>query len=129
MVYNEQGDGVFNFGKHKGKKIEDVFNAEPSYYSWMMQGDFPLYTKRKLEEIYSQWNAKKVAERQPKPVQPKPVETLVIPAESKKVEEPVKPTAPKPFVNQPKKEFHKPDNRNHQQNNNQNRPQRRTMAP
>ncbi|MFI5163127.1 MAG: exonuclease domain-containing protein [Sphingobacteriales bacterium] len=130
MVYNEQGEGVFNFGKHKGKKVEDVFNVEPSYYSWMMQGDFPLYTKRKLEEIYAQWNAKKIAERAPKPAfQPKPAENQVKPAEPKKVEEPAKPEAPKPFVNQPKKEFHKPDNRNNQQNNNQNRPPRKDDGP
>jgi DNA polymerase-3 subunit epsilon len=64
MVYNEQGEELINFGKHKGKRVEDVLNVEPSYYSWMMQGDFPLYTKRKLEQIYKRWNAKKVAERQ-----------------------------------------------------------------
>ena len=70
MVYNEQGEELINFGKHKGKRVEDVFNVEPSYYSWMMQGDFPLYTKRKLEEIHRRWNAKKVAERQQaRPVQ------------------------------------------------------------
>ncbi|MDP9048331.1 MAG: exonuclease domain-containing protein [Bacteroidota bacterium] len=75
MVFNEQGQETFNFGKHKGKCVEDVFKIEPSYYSWMMQGDFPLYTKRKLEEIYTRWNAKKIAERQPKPVQPNLTET------------------------------------------------------
>jgi DNA polymerase-3 subunit epsilon len=77
MVFNEQGQEIFNFGKHKGKTVEDVLRSEPSYYSWMMQGDFPLYTKRKLEEIYARWNAKKAAERQPKPVQPRPQETPV----------------------------------------------------
>lgn len=73
MAYNEDGEEVFNFGKHKGKKVEDVFNIEPSYYSWMMQGDFPLYTKRKLEEIYTRWSTKRQAERQAqaKPAEPK----------------------------------------------------------
>jgi len=74
LVYNEQGEETINFGKHKGKKVEDVFSTEPSYYSWMMQGDFPLYTKRKLEEIYTRFNAKRAAERQPRPATPKPTE-------------------------------------------------------
>jgi len=75
MVFNEEGHEVFNFGKHKGKAVEEVFKIEPSYYSWMMNGDFPLYTKRKLEEIYTRWSAKKAAERQAKPApQPKPLE-------------------------------------------------------
>jgi len=101
MVYNEDGIEVFNFGKHKGKSVEEVFKIEPSYYSWMMQGDFPLYTKRKLEVIYNRWNAKRVAERQQKNAQPKPhaVET---PSE-KPAEAPVK------------REFNKPV---HQQNYN-----------
>lgn len=100
MVYNEQGQEVFNFGKHKGKSVEDVLKIEPSYYSWMMQGDFPLYTKRKLEEIYNRWNAKRIAERQPKPVQVKPQEPKVAetkPAEAKSVETPVKKDFQKPY--------------------------------
>ena len=75
LAFNDDGEEVFNFGKHKGKKVEDVFNLEPSYYSWMMQGDFPLYTKRKLEEIYARMNAKKQAERQQKAQQSKATET------------------------------------------------------
>ncbi|AFD06429.1 3'-5' exonuclease [Solitalea canadensis] len=51
MIYNEQGVEVFNFGKHKGKAVEEVFSFEPTYYDWMMNGDFPLYTKKKLTEI------------------------------------------------------------------------------
>ncbi|MES2428116.1 MAG: exonuclease domain-containing protein [Bacteroidota bacterium] len=74
MAFNDNGEEVFNFGKHKGKRVEDVFNIEPSYYSWMMNGDFPLYTKRKLEVIYKRWNDKRQADRQQKATQPKPVE-------------------------------------------------------
>src|SRR5690554_2617427 len=51
MVYDEQGREIFNFGKHKGKLVEEVLDREPSYYDWMMNGDFPLYTKKKLTEI------------------------------------------------------------------------------
>ncbi|MXV52085.1 DNA polymerase III subunit epsilon [Pedobacter sp. HMF7647] len=60
MVFNEDGIEVFNFGKHKGKCVEEVFDMEPSYYSWMQNGDFPLYTKRCLERIWVRWNGKRV---------------------------------------------------------------------
>jgi len=59
MVFNDHHEEVFNFGKHKGKTVEQVFDVEPSYYAWMKQGDFPLYTKKKLEEIWVRWNKKK----------------------------------------------------------------------
>jgi DNA polymerase-3 subunit epsilon len=51
IIMNEKGVEVFNFGKHKGKPVEEVFKEEPTYYSWMMNGDFPLYTKKILTEI------------------------------------------------------------------------------
>jgi DNA polymerase-3 subunit epsilon len=51
IVFNEQGIEVFNFGKHKGKPVEQVLKEEPSYYSWMMNGDFPLNTKQVLTAI------------------------------------------------------------------------------
>ena len=114
MVYNEQGEELFNFGKHKGKKVEDVFNAEPSYYSWMMQGDFPLYTKRKLEEVYSRWNARRLAERLSKPAQPKT-------DQAKPVQNMDKPAVQKPAELQPTKDLNKPENRNNY-NNQHNRP-------
>lgn len=48
---NEEGIEVFNFGKNKGKSVEKVFKKDPGYYSWMMNGDFPLYTKQVITEI------------------------------------------------------------------------------
>jgi DNA polymerase-3 subunit epsilon len=51
IILDENGIEVFNFGKHKGKAVELVFKEEPAYYSWMINGDFPLYTKKVLTEI------------------------------------------------------------------------------
>lgn len=51
IILDENGVEVFNFGKHKGKPVELVFIEEPAYYSWMMKGEFPLYTKKVLTEI------------------------------------------------------------------------------
>lgn len=47
----KNGVEVFNFGKHRGKSVADVLKKEPSFYAWMMKGDFPLDTKRKLTQI------------------------------------------------------------------------------
>lgn len=51
IIFNEKGAEVFNFGKHAGKTVEQVLKDEPSYYAWMMNGDFPLYTKKVLTDI------------------------------------------------------------------------------
>lgn len=49
---DKDGDAVFNFGKYKGKKVKMVFRVEPSYYSWMMDGDFAKDTKDLITQIY-----------------------------------------------------------------------------
>ncbi|MBS0012065.1 MAG: 3'-5' exonuclease [Bacteroidales bacterium] len=51
IIYNSKGQEVFNFGKHKGQPVEEVLRNEPSYFAWMMAGDFPEYTKKVLTEI------------------------------------------------------------------------------
>ncbi len=51
IVFNKDGIEVFNFGKHKGKPVVEILEKEPGYYSWMMNGDFPLYTKKVLTAI------------------------------------------------------------------------------
>ena len=47
----KEGVEVFNFGKHRGKSVIEVLKSEPSFYDWMMKGDFSLDTKRKLTQI------------------------------------------------------------------------------
>ncbi len=51
MIFNKSNEAEFNFGKHKGRKVVDVLRSEPSYYDWIMKGDFPLYTKKKITEL------------------------------------------------------------------------------
>jgi DNA polymerase III subunit epsilon len=51
IIYDDSGVEIFNFGKHKGKAVDKVLKDEPGYYSWIMQGEFPLYTKKVLTAI------------------------------------------------------------------------------
>ena len=49
--YNSEGEEIFTFGKHKGSKVEDIFVNEPGYFGWLLNADFPLYTKKVLTAI------------------------------------------------------------------------------
>lgn len=51
IVLNDKDIPVFNFGKHKGRSVVDVFRSEPSYYAWIINGDFPLHTKKVVTEL------------------------------------------------------------------------------
>ena len=59
FIFDEKGVEIFNFGKHKGKPVQDVLKAEPQYYDWMMRGEFPMNTKQKLTEMYTRIMLKK----------------------------------------------------------------------
>lgn len=49
--YNKKGEECFTFGKHKGKAVADILETEPGYYGWLLNADFPLYTKKVLTAI------------------------------------------------------------------------------
>lgn len=51
IVRNDKGQEVFNFGKYKDMPVLDVFQRDPGYYSWILQGDFSLNTKQVLTRI------------------------------------------------------------------------------
>ena len=60
IIYDAEGKPVFQFGKHKGKRVEDVFRTiDRNYYDWMMSSDFPLYTKRLITKIKLEMGGKK----------------------------------------------------------------------
>lgn len=51
FIFDDKGVEIFNFGKFKGKAVCDILKQEPQYYDWMMKGDFPMHTKKKLTEL------------------------------------------------------------------------------
>lgn len=57
--YDKEGDEVFAFGKHRGRKVEEILDEEPGYFGWLLNADFPLYTKKVLTRIrLSRFNSK-----------------------------------------------------------------------
>ena len=51
ITFNKEGLECFSFGKHKGKLVTDVLEKEPGYFGWLLNADFPLYTKKVLTAI------------------------------------------------------------------------------
>ncbi|QIE59001.1 3'-5' exonuclease [Rasiella rasia] len=49
--YDKQGREVFSFGKHRGKLVDEVMEKEPGYFGWLLNADFPLYTKKVLTRL------------------------------------------------------------------------------
>lgn len=66
IVFDAHHREVFNFGKHKGKTLEEVFTVEPAYYDWMMKADFPLSTKELLKEVRQRMQDAKLRKLQEK---------------------------------------------------------------
>lgn len=51
IILDKEDNEIFSFGKHKGKKVDDVLEKEPGYFGWILNADFPLYTKKVLTQI------------------------------------------------------------------------------
>ena len=51
IVYNEHDEPAFSFGKHKGKTVNEILEKEPGYFGWILNADFPLYTKKVLTAL------------------------------------------------------------------------------
>ncbi|MBD0823841.1 3'-5' exonuclease [Aestuariibaculum marinum] len=51
IAYNKKGEECFSFGKHKGKLVTEILENEPGYFGWLLNADFPLYTKKVLTSI------------------------------------------------------------------------------
>lgn len=74
---DNEGRPTVNFGKYKGQALIEIFKNDPGYYSWLMQGDFPLYTKRictqVMDELKSERKKSRAESQKPKAESEKPV--------------------------------------------------------
>ncbi|MCH2031905.1 MAG: 3'-5' exonuclease [Tenacibaculum sp.] len=63
ILFDDEQNEIFSFGKYKGRKVEEVLKENPGYNSWIQQADFPLYTKKVLRQIKERMSgAKSVAD-------------------------------------------------------------------
>lgn len=60
IIKDEQGEARFNFGKHKGELVFDVFAKDFGFYDWMQKGEFTLNTKKELTKLYMEYQRKKL---------------------------------------------------------------------
>lgn len=51
IKYNEDDIPCFSFGKHKGKTVDYILKNEPGYFGWLLNADFPMYTKKVLTQL------------------------------------------------------------------------------
>jgi DNA polymerase-3 subunit epsilon len=64
LAFDKNGEVTYNFGKHKGKSVAQVATEEPGYYGWMMDADFPLYTKQQLKAEMERIKAKRAEHKE-----------------------------------------------------------------
>ncbi len=60
LIYNDKGEEVVNFGKHKGKTAREVYMTEPSYFAWIQNGSFALDTKEQFARLKETYDREKL---------------------------------------------------------------------
>ncbi len=61
LLYNDAKEEIISFGKHKGKTAREVYFTEPSYFSWIMNGEFTMDTKRQFALLKEKFEEEKKA--------------------------------------------------------------------
>ena len=51
IIFNNLEKECFGFGKYKGREVEKVLKDDPGYFGWVLNSDFPRFTKKILTEI------------------------------------------------------------------------------
>ncbi len=59
LVLGKNDEPTISFGKHKGKTAREVYEAEPAYFAWIMNGEFTMDTKRQFARLKEQFEKEK----------------------------------------------------------------------
>ena len=51
IIYDQNNVPCFSFGEHKGKSVDFIIDNEPGYFGWILNSDFPMYTKKILTKL------------------------------------------------------------------------------
>ena len=51
IKYNKDDVPCFSFGKHKDKTVDYILENESGYFGWLLNADFPIYTKKVLTKL------------------------------------------------------------------------------
>jgi DNA polymerase-3 subunit epsilon len=63
LAVNQKNEIIYNFGKNSGKTVKEIFDREPGYHRWILDNDFPLYTKKILKTETDKLLAEKRAKK------------------------------------------------------------------
>jgi len=61
LIYDDKGQVLVNFGKHKGRTIRQVFDTDPSYFDWIRKGSFTLDTKAQFDRFEEQFRRERLS--------------------------------------------------------------------
>jgi DNA polymerase-3 subunit epsilon len=51
IAFNDENKEYFTFGKYKNHLVEDILKKDGGYFGWILNANFPLYTKKVLTAI------------------------------------------------------------------------------
>ncbi len=64
LAKNDMGEVLYNFGKNRGKTVQEIMSSEPGYHGWMLNADFPLHTKQVLKAEVTRLKKLAIAEKE-----------------------------------------------------------------
>ena len=59
LILGKNNEPTISFGQHKGRTAREVYETEPAYFAWIMNGEFTMDTKRQFARLKEQFESEK----------------------------------------------------------------------